>query len=133
MVLNLKNNKMKLLYLILLIFISSAFFSCENNKGNTAKNIETTVKSLSGQEIYTKHCLACHQEKGEGVDGSFPSLKGKECSIAIILNGSKGLVMPSFKKELSDKEIAKLATYINKSFGNNYKEIKEEDVSKIRK
>ncbi len=124
---------MKLIYLILLIFLSSVFFSCENNEKDTTKNIETSVNSLSGQEIYTKHCLACHQENGEGVEGSFPSLKGKECSISTILNGSKGFVMPSFKKELSDKEIAKLGTYINKSFGNNFSEIKQEDVAKIRK
>lgn len=118
--------------IITLLILPILFFSCGSKEDNK-KDKETDKIELSGKDIYQNHCSACHQENGEGVEGSFPGLKGKECNIEIIINGSKGLVMPSFKNQFSDKEISKLATYVNKSFGNNFNEVKAEDIAKIRK
>ena len=75
-----------------------------------------------GAKVYAANCQACHQANGQGVKGAFPALDGsavvkdKAQQIAILLNG-KG-AMPTWK-QLSDVELAAVATYVKNSWGNS--------------
>jgi mono/diheme cytochrome c family protein len=90
-----------------------------------------------GKAIYGKICGACHQADGSGKDGVAPPLVGSEWVLApggerlvrIVLNGLTGpirvqgrewnLVMPPWRENLKDEEIAIVLTYIRSSLGSN--------------
>lgn len=101
-----------------------------------------------GKALYTSYCLVCHQATGGGVGGLNPPLKNtefvlgeKERLIRIILHGSNtGLLvngktysnsMPAFP-QLSDEEVAYVATYVRNSFGNKAEAISPAEVEEIR-
>lgn len=103
---------------------------------------------LQGEKVYMKYCLVCHQVTGGGVSGLNPPLKGTEYVlgeknrlIEILTKGSNvGLsikgntysnAMPGFGN-LSDEDIANVATYIRNSFGNRADPITKEEVAKYR-
>jgi len=77
-----------------------------------------------GQQVYTANCVACHQANGKGVAGAFPALEGSRLvlsqpaeHIALLLNGKPGTAMASFR-QLSDVELAAVATYVRGAWGN---------------
>jgi nitrite reductase (NO-forming) len=86
-----------------------------------------------GQEIYNINCIACHMEKGEGLEGVYPPLAksdylmaDKKRSIIQILKGVTGPMtvnrvdydgeMNAF--DLSDGEVSDVLNYVRNSFGN---------------
>ncbi len=90
---------------------------------------ETAVADYSkGKEIYASKCQACHQENGEGVGETFPSLKGKACDLNIVTNGAEGTAMVAFKGQLSNEEIVDVVNYVNHAWDNNFDDIKVEDI-----
>jgi len=111
------------------------------------ENVKTTTET--GEQIYTRYCLACHQTGGTGVRNMFPPLTGNENItgpskelITIVLFGLTGpivvngmeydQVMPA-QDYLTDKQIADVLTFIRSSWGNKASPVKPEEVSKIRK
>ncbi len=100
--------------------------------------------SLDGEKLYAQTCAACHQATGLGLAGAFPALAGSaivqdedyELFIKVILQGydarSEYGQMPGFAAQLSDEEIAAIATHERRSWGNDASEISAEDVKKIR-
>lgn len=100
--------------------------------------------ALNGANLYKQTCAVCHQDNGKGVVGAFPPLGGSpivndedpELMIKIILQGydarSEFASMQPFADQLSDAEIAAIATHGRNSWGNSAPEVKEEDVKKIR-
>jgi mono/diheme cytochrome c family protein len=91
--------------------------------------------AADGAQIFASRCASCHQATGAGLPGVFPPLAGSEwvngdaSKVAEILllgiNGPitvKGAtfhgVMPAFGHQLSDAEIAAVASYVRASFGN---------------
>ena len=86
------------------------------------KTWELAQLNERGAKVYAANCQACHQANGQGVKGAFPALDGsavvkdKAQQIAILLNG-KG-AMPTWK-QLSDVELAAVATYVKNSWGNS--------------
>ena len=87
---------------------------------------EWTVADLTlrGQQVYASNCVACHQATGKGAPPAFPPLDGskvvlgkQEDLVAILLNGKSGTAMASFK-QLSDVELAAVATYTRNAWGN---------------
>jgi cytochrome c oxidase subunit 2 len=77
-----------------------------------------------GAKVYAANCVACHQATGKGVPGAFPALEGskvvlgkQEDQIALLLNGKQGTAMASYK-QLSDVELAAVATYTRNAWGN---------------
>jgi mono/diheme cytochrome c family protein len=91
--------------------------------------------TADGAQIFASRCASCHQATGAGLAGVFPPLAGSEwvngdaSTVAGILllgiNGAisvKGAtyrgVMPPFGHQLSDAEIAAVASYVRTSFGN---------------
>jgi mono/diheme cytochrome c family protein len=88
-----------------------------------------------GRMIFQKICASCHQPEGEGKEGVAPPLAGSEWITApsgerlvrIVLNGLSGpiqvqgntwnLVMPPWRENLDDEEIALVLNYIRSLWG----------------
>jgi mono/diheme cytochrome c family protein len=104
---------------------------------------------VTGEGTYQKICTACHQANGAGVPNAFPPLAGspwllddRETPIRVVLFGLSGpitvegksfvSVMPPFKDQLSDREIALVLTHVRSSFGNQAPPIAEADVAAVR-
>jgi mono/diheme cytochrome c family protein len=105
--------------------------------------------AADGKAIFTGNCVACHQATGKGLPGLFPPLDGSEwvrgderTVINILLHGISGEievlgasykgVMPPFK-QLSDAEIAAVATHIRSQWSNTAKPITTDAVTAERK
>jgi cytochrome c oxidase subunit 2 len=94
-----------------------------------------------GAKVYAANCVACHQATGKGVAGAFPALDGsklvlgkQEDQIALLLNGKQGTSMASFK-QLSDVELASVATYTRNTWGNKAEDnvVQPKDFTAARK
>ena len=97
-------------------------------------NLFAGNQGVDGSRIYTKHgCYGCHGANAQGGNG-FPKLAGK--SITYLTKKLKGYrdgtihsnranMKRSFAKDLSNKEIEALATYL-KSLGHRAKRSDEE-------
>lgn len=89
-----------------------------------------------GAEVYKTQCLACHQDKGQGMPPAFPALAGsaliknvpmlsadgklvKDGHIDRVMFGKAGTAMQAFAQTLSDVDIAAVITYERNSWGNN--------------
>lgn len=76
-----------------------------------------------GPTLFAQNCAACHQAKGEGVEGAFPPLAGNKFvqgdpkGPAYVLTHGRG-GMPNFSDDLDDKQIAEILTYVRTSWGN---------------
>ena len=95
-----------------------------------------------GKEKYTAACSACHKADGTGLPPLFPALKGSSVAVGkpisrhieMILNGVPGSAMQAYKDQLSDEDIAAIATYERNAWENNTDdEIQPNDVAKVRK
>jgi mono/diheme cytochrome c family protein len=103
----------------------------------------------SGRELYLKHCSACHQGQGQGLEPYFPALQGNAAVTAaepggvietILLGApadpSKALsdlvLMPSYRSVLSDGQIADIVSFIRAGWGNGAAPIRAEEVRALR-
>jgi cbb3-type cytochrome c oxidase subunit III len=103
-------------------------------------------KALSGQALFVAKCSKCHQASGQGSD-AFPPLAGNSVvaaadpkpMIAIIVNGRSGPLtvngktfngtMPTWKGQLTNSDIAAVATYVRSAWGNNASAVTEQQVA----
>lgn len=109
----------------------------------------TVGAAADGKQIFTANCVACHQATGKGLPGVFPPLDGSEWvagddrTVAnILLHGVSGELtvmgntfkgaMPSFQ-QLSDAELAAVASYIRAEWSNKAGAIKPELFATKRK
>ncbi|MCU0290784.1 MAG: cytochrome c [Thermoanaerobaculaceae bacterium] len=100
-----------------------------------------------GKRLYA-NCQACHQAAGEGVEGTYPPLRGSEwvtgdpeTVVRILLHGAQGSMevqgkaynqaMPAWK-HLKDDQIAAVATYVRGSWGNTAAPVSVETVAAVR-
>lgn len=100
-----------------------------------------------GKRLYA-NCQACHQSGGEGVEGTYPPLRGSEwvtgdpeTVVRILLHGAQGgmevrgkvynQAMPAWK-HLKDEQLAAVATYVRGSWGNTAGPISAETVATVR-
>ena len=86
-----------------------------------------------GKEVYNIHCITCHMEKGEGLEGAFPPLAkadylmaDKARSITQILKGASGEMTVNGKTyngempaiDLTDEQVSDVLNYVRNSWGN---------------
>jgi len=141
---------MRNIYLVAAIAMF-ALSSCGNSDNGTQqpvfKSDGVADAPPSGEEIYKKTCIACHQAKGEGVVGAFPPLAAsdylaadKERAIMQVLKGSSGEITVNGKvynnvmppQPLNDAECAAVLTYIYCNFGNSACTITPDEVKLVR-
>lgn len=105
------------------------------------KNLTRNELMALGEQKYNLICAACHKADGTGIPPLYPALKsssvavGKPISrhISMILNGIPGTAMQPYQDQLTDEEIAAIATYERNAWGNNTDdEIQPADVAKVR-
>jgi mono/diheme cytochrome c family protein len=84
----------------------------------------------TGRQVYLSHCVSCHQENGQGIQGAVASLVGNGAVLAagpqdvirVILGGieAKGTdaPMPAAGTEMTDQEVAEVTNYIRQAWGN---------------
>ena len=107
------------------------------------------AQGVDGAKIYATTCTACHQASGLGVPGQFPPLAGSEWVtgseerlVLIILHGIVGEIevegetftgaMPTWGPTFKDEELAAVATYVRRSWGNKAAPISTATVTRIR-
>ena len=77
-----------------------------------------------GKVVYEKNCAVCHQANGAGLPPAFPAMTGSKVAtgpieghLDIILNGKN--VMPAWKAQLNDVDIAAVIAYERNALGNS--------------
>lgn len=104
---------------------------------------------LTGREIYTARCIACHQADGSGIPGICPPLENSpllggppENLIRVLLLGMKGEIlrngtrfngiMPSWRFDLTDLQIAAVINDLHARWHPGGPAVTEEMVRRIR-
>ena len=102
-----------------------------------------------GARLYLDNCAACHFVSGKGSPEIFPELQGnamvqgKDASplLGVILQGTSvpstdrrpmHLVMQGYADRLTDEEVAQLASFVRKGWGNQASDVSASEVSKLR-
>ena len=128
---------------VLMVAFGVLYILMSDPFGNSALGDRRTLADLAGpapgatadgKQLFTAHCVACHQATGKGLAGVFPPLDASEWVTGdtrtlanILLHGINGEIevagvayqgaMPAFQ-QLSDAELAALGTYIRSSWSN---------------
>jgi len=102
--------------------------------------------ALSGGQIFAAKCASCHQAGGQGTS-AYPPLNGNphvaatdaKDMIATIVNGRSGPLvvngttyngkMPTWKGQMSNADIAAVATYVRSAWGNKAPGVTEQQVA----
>lgn len=102
---------------------------------------------MTGPQLYDAHCATCHQARGQGsFDGGLPPLfhntalgrTNTNNLVMVLLEGiqrqgdTSEVLMPGFKKELSDQQIATLGAYLARHYGNPKAQISAAQVKTLR-
>lgn len=103
----------------------------------------------AGKALFAGTCSTCHQAEGQGLEGVFPPLaksdyiaKDAKRVPTVVLHGLTGPVQVNGKdynsvmppmSQLTDDEVANIATYVLNSWGNPGGRVTKEDVAQIRK
>ncbi len=128
--------------------------SLPNESGNRdpyerSKEAEAAAWLAAGEKIYSKQCLDCHGEKGQGIAPHYPPLAGNRAltmdqavnPIRIVLNGGfapgtagnpRPYGMPPFSHSLSDVEVAQVVSYLRAAWGNNAPPVESTTVNRYR-
>jgi cbb3-type cytochrome c oxidase subunit III len=103
-------------------------------------------EALSGAALFATKCSACHQLSGQGTE-AYPPLAGNPVvtaadpnpMIAVIVNGRSGPLsvngktyngqMPTWKGQLTNADIATVATYVRSAWGNGASPVTEQQVA----
>lgn len=84
-----------------------------------------------GKQKYEQFCSPCHRPDGRGIPPMYPALRGSSVAtgnpisrhLDIILNGIPGSAMQPYKDQLTDEEIASIATYERNAWENNTNDV----------
>lgn len=88
----------------------------------------------AGADVFTTNCAACHGNSGEG--GVGPNLAGNQGladanHVALQIIGGGG-EMPGFGDQLTDQQIADVASYVRRTWGNAFGPVTVEEVAAQR-
>ena len=97
---------------------------------------ELTVLFDEGAVVFGTLCVSCHDAAGG--DGQAPALSGhpsmgaRDHIVRQVLRGNVEKGMPAFAGQLSDRQIAAVATYIRNAWENAHGVVREADARKVR-
>ena len=123
---------------LVVLAVSGAAFVCAAATWGPASNQDAVPNpgAMAGSAVYkSARCYACHGEYGYGGVGPrfrqdhFLALTDYVVGQILIGRG----VMPSFANTLDNKQIAAVASYIRSSWGNDFGDVKPEEVAQVRK
>jgi mono/diheme cytochrome c family protein len=102
--------------------------------GVAAQEVAPSVMT-AGEAVYMKNCAPCHQAKGQGEAPAPPlagnsRLRDEKLVLGQILMG--GEYMPAFGFQISDADIAAVATYVRNSWENKHGPVTAEQVAAMR-
>jgi cytochrome c oxidase subunit 2 len=96
----------------------------ERDEAALGKDMSMEELMAKGAEVYSANCAACHMAQGEGAAGLFPALAGSPIAtgpagehISKVLEGKN--LMPAYKGQLNDVDLAAVITYERNSWGNS--------------
>ena len=122
-------------------------YSCGSTPGQPeASNTAAAPAKATGDVIYKKTCITCHQANGEGIPGTYPPLAksdfiaDKEKTISQVIKGYSGELTVNGKKynsampaqQLNDEEIASVLSYVYSNFGNGGTAVTADEVKAVR-
>lgn len=105
------------------------------------------AEKADGRSLFKKHCVACHQAGGVGIEKVFPPLKDSDFlmedpkrAIHNILKGMRGEITVNGVKyngimaplRLNDAEIVAVVNYVLSDLNGSELRISEADVKEIR-
>ncbi|MRX48953.1 c-type cytochrome [Paracoccus sp. S-4012] len=121
----------------------------EYDETTTASFAGGMAEAQPGAQLYLQKCSYCHGRDGQNRGTFIPPLAGPSSVLAdtpasvinIILNGAGRVVsdgvpdsyrMPPYRVQLTDREIADLATFVRTSWGNTGDAVTPEEVRELR-
>jgi nitrite reductase (NO-forming) len=117
-------------------------------KAHAAGTLTKDEQIAAGKQLFTGTCSVCHQVNGEGLPGVFPPLAKSDYFAAdpkrvvdamlhglsgkVTVNGTEyNSVMPPMN-QLTDDEVANIATYVLNSWGNPGGQVTKEEAASSR-
>lgn len=102
-----------------------------------------------GAALYTRHCAECHGAQGEGAGGLYPALAGNRAVlmaepanlVRVIANGGftpatalnpRPFGMPPMTPFMSNEEMALVASYVRRAWGNRAASVDAQAVARLR-
>ncbi|WP_353232330.1 c-type cytochrome [Pseudomonas helleri] len=109
----------------------------------------SSARMQAGKAIYEDRCSACYVSNGEGITHLFPRLANAplvnsadpSSIIRVVLSGSRAgetheaptaPSMPAFAWNMTDQNVADVATYIRNTWGNSASTVEPADVGAMR-
>jgi mono/diheme cytochrome c family protein len=152
------SGRKKIIALLISIGVNLSLLGCQSDPQSSATRgaiVPTAGVAASpqvieqGRQLYGYSCAACHQQKGQGMEGIGPPLMdspwvrgSQQRLIRIVMHGVRGpievkggkynLEMPAMGF-FQDQEIAAILTYVRQQFGGEAAPIKLATVTRIRK
>jgi len=118
-------------------------------KAEKAGELTVDDQIEAGKALFAGTCSTCHQASGEGMPGVFPPLANSDYIAAdpahvpqVILHGLQGPIKVNGKdydsimppmSQLTDDEVANIATYVLNSWGNPGGHVTKAQAAEIRK
>lgn len=88
-------------------------------------------EDAQGAQVFAQQCAPCHGDKGQGGFGPTLAENGdlEDAAFVVgrILEGNNG--MPAFGNQLSDGEVAAVASYVRSSWNNDFGSVSAGDVA----
>ena len=123
-------------------------FGDQRTRAELSGPVAAAGGAVDGKALYAAQCAACHQATGAGLPGVFPPLDGSEWVLGeprvlanILLHGITGEItvkgnkyqgaMPAFA-QLSDAELAGIASFIRSNWSNKAEALQAELFAKER-
>jgi len=107
------------------------------------------AQASAGAKVFATNCSSCHQSTGQGIPGTFPPLAGNPVVVGdptkvihIVKFGLTGKisagghafngVMPAWRQQLSNADIASAITYMRSAWGNKASAVSASDVAAVK-
>ena len=125
----------------IVLLLCLLFLSCTGGREDNEKQLdrETRIELRQmmtvGKQLYLQYCANCHLEDGSGFKGLYPPLKNADYmqedlarTVCIIKNGQKGSIIVNGEEynqqmpnnlNLTNLEIAEIATFIYNRFADS--------------